>query len=244
MSGKIIVVTGAKGLIGQAITSFIRSKGNRVIEADIQTETDLANDQYKLDITSEVSINDCLKAIIDSHGRIDGWVNSAYPRTPDWGNFAEEVPFESWRKNIDMHLNGYYLCCQKVLIQMALQKSGSVVNLSSIYGVQAPDFTLYEGTGIKTSPVAYAAIKGGIINLTKYFASYYGKVNVRVNCVSPGGILDKQDERFIKKYNEKVPMQRLGTPQDVAPSVWFLLSDDAAYITGHNLVIDGGWTIV
>lgn len=126
---------------------------------------------------------------------------------------------------------------------MATQNHGAIVNIASIYGVVGNDFTLYEEYG-GTSPAAYSAIKGGLINFTRYLASYYGKRGIRVNCVSPGGIFDHQHTSFISKYEAKVPMGRLGNPDDIAPAVSFLLSDEAKYITGHNLIVDGGWTII
>ena len=122
-------------------------------------------------------------------------------------------------------------------------KERFVINITSIYGVVGNDFTVYEGTG-GTSPAAYSAIKGGLINFTRYLASYFGKYNIRANCVSPGGIFNHQNEIFVKNYEKKVPMQRMGTPEDIAPSVAFLLSEDAKYITGQNLIIDGGWTAI
>ena len=126
---------------------------------------------------------------------------------------------------------------------MAVQNSGAIVNIASIYGVVGNDFTLYEEYG-GTSPAAYSAIKGGIINFTRYLASYYGKKGIRINCVSPGGIFDHQNPSFVARYEAKVPMGRLGNPDDIAPSVSFLLSDEAKYITGQNLIVDGGWTCI
>jgi NAD(P)-dependent dehydrogenase (short-subunit alcohol dehydrogenase family) len=126
---------------------------------------------------------------------------------------------------------------------MKVQQFGSIVNLSSIYGTVGPDFTIYEGTNM-TMPAAYSAIKGGIVNFSRYLASYYGPYGIRVNCVSPGGILDQQDELFVKQYEKKVPMRRMGLPEDIAPSISFLLSDETKYITGQNLIIDGGWTSI
>jgi NAD(P)-dependent dehydrogenase (short-subunit alcohol dehydrogenase family) len=126
---------------------------------------------------------------------------------------------------------------------MESQKEGAIVNISSIYGVVGNDFTLYEEYG-GTSPAAYSAIKGGIVNFTRYLASYYGRKNIRINCISPGGIFDNQPESFVKRYENKVPMGRMGTPKDIAPAVSFLLSDESNYITGHNLLVDGGWTCI
>jgi NAD(P)-dependent dehydrogenase (short-subunit alcohol dehydrogenase family) len=126
---------------------------------------------------------------------------------------------------------------------MIKQKNGSIVNLASIYGIVGPDFTVYEGTEM-TMPAAYSAIKGGIVNFTRYLASYLGPNNIRINCVSPGGILDNQDIIFVENYNKKVPMKRMGLPNDISPIIAFLLSDDASYITGQNIAIDGGWTSI
>lgn len=243
LTDKIIIVTGGSGLIGKEIVSDINSKGGYAINADIIVETNLKNGTVQMDITDDQSIIAGINHIMNMFGRIDGFVNNAYPRTKDWGTKFEEIDPASWRTNIDMQLNGYFICCQKVLKIMASQGHGSIVNIASIYGVVGNDFTLYEDYG-GTSPAAYSAIKGGIINFTRYLASYYGKKGIRINCVSPGGILDKQHPSFIEKYEKKVPIGRMGTPEDIAPSVSFLLSEDARYITGHNLIVDGGWTCI
>lgn len=244
LSNKIIVVTGGSGLLGNTFIEAIRKAGGIAINADISVSTDIENNNtHYCDITLEESIDSMIENIISVYGIIDGWVNNAYPRTSDWGNKPEDVKLESWKKNIDMHLTGYYLCCQKILALMKKQAFGSVINMSSIYGVVGPDFTVYEGTEI-INPIGYSAIKGGVVNLTRYLAAYYGQYNIRVNCISPGGIFDNQNPIFVDNYNKKVPLKRMGTPNDIAPSVVFLLSDDASYITGHNLMIDGGWTAV
>ena len=126
---------------------------------------------------------------------------------------------------------------------MAAKKNGTIVNIGSIYGTVGPDFNVYNNTEL-TMPAAYSAIKGGVINFTRYLSSYYGKNNIRVNCVSPGGIFNNQPVEFVKNYENKVPMQRMGKPEDISPAVSFLLSDDSSYITGQNLIIDGGWTSI
>ena len=124
---------------------------------------------------------------------------------------------------------------------MKQQGGGTIINLASIYGGVAPDFSMYEGTEM-TMPAAYSAIKGGIIALTKYIATYYARYQVRANVISPGGIFDNQQQAFVEKYSEKTPLGRMGTPFDVAGAVVFLASDASSYITGQNLIIDGGWT--
>ena len=239
---KVIVITGASGLLGKKIVASLKNRDAKVISTDINFDNQL-DDDFILDITDENSIKSVVTDIVKKYGRIDGWVNNAYPRTKDWGEKLEDIPFESWRKNVDMHLNGYYLCCQVVLEHMKQQQFGSLVNMSSIYGMVALDFSIYEGTTM-TMPAAYSAIKGGINNLSRYLASYYGHCNVRVNIVSPGGIFDNQPDAFVNKYNKKVPLKRMGQPHDIMGPIHFLLSDDSSYITGHNLVVDGGLTIV
>jgi NAD(P)-dependent dehydrogenase (short-subunit alcohol dehydrogenase family) len=243
LKNKVIVVTGGAGLLGRHISMAAAEKGAIVIKADISGENDWNSGVIHMDITSEQSVKESIAAILDKYGRIDGWVNNAYPRTKDWGNKLEDVQFESWQRNIDMHLNGYFLCSKYALEAMRIQKAGALVNMSSIYGVVGPDFSVYEGTKM-TMPVAYAAIKGGLVNLTRYLSAYYGPDNIRVNCVSPGGIFDHQPESFVKRYEAKVPLRRMGTPDDISPAVCFLLSDESRYITGHNLVVDGGWTAI
>jgi len=243
LKDKIIVITGGAGLLGKSITAAAVRDGATVISADIFPAHDLDNNKLHMDITDEQSVKEGIAVLLEKYGRIDGWVNNAYPRTKDWGKKLEDLPFESWQKNVDMHLNGYFLCCKYILETMKTQQAGVVINMSSIYGMVGPDFSVYEGTSM-TMPVAYSAIKGGLINLTRYLAAYYGPQGVRVNCVSPGGIFDHQPESFVTRYEAKVPLRRMGTPDDIAQGVCFLLSENASYITGHNLVIDGGWTAI
>lgn len=246
LKDKIIIVSGGSGLIGRAIVSDIKSRGGIAINADIAVETDLSESMtVKCNVTCDESIQECIDSVYNYFGRIDGLVNSAYPRTSDRRSRFEEMKPESWRMNVDWQMNSYFVFCQKALIKMKRQGFGAVVNIGSIYGVVGNDFTLYEAYGGTSSP-SYSAIKGGIINLTRFMASYFGPQQIRVNCVSPGGIKDEKNQHpsFIERYEAKVPMRRLGNPEDIAPAVSFLLSDDARYITGQNLLVDGGWTSI
>lgn len=243
LTGKTIIVTGGSGLLGASFLSAIRKAGGRGINADISAQDDLAGDEWQLDITDEASVDRCLEQLRSAGLTIDGWVNNAYPRTKDWGARFEDIPLASWRSNVDMHLNGYFLCCQRVLEVMRGQGSGSLVNLGSIYGVLGPDFSVYEGTQM-TMPAGYAAIKGGLTNLGRYLAAYYGPHGVRVNTLSPGGIFDHQPASFVAAYERKLPLRRMGTPEDIAPPLVFLLSEDSRYVTGQNLLVDGGWSAI
>jgi NAD(P)-dependent dehydrogenase (short-subunit alcohol dehydrogenase family) len=242
IKNKVIVVTGSSGLLGQHIVESLRKEGAIVLEADIHFK-EKTSFCFDIDITSEEAVKEAMKKVLDIYGKIDGWVNNAYPRTKDWGNKLEHIPIESWRKNVDMHMNGYFICSRIAMEQMKMQQFGSLINMSSIYGLVAPDFTVYDGTEM-TMPAAYAAIKGGLVNLTRYLAAYYGPFQVRANCISPGGIFDHQPESFLKNYCHKVPMKRMGSPKDISPAVHYLLSDESSYVTGQNILVDGGWSII
>ncbi|WP_295127401.1 oxidoreductase [uncultured Chitinophaga sp.] len=243
LNDKVVLVTGGNGLLGRAIAERLQLDGAIVLNADIAVTTTADLSNIYCDITSEASVSQMLEQIVGKYGRIDAVVNNAYPRTKDWGTKFEQIPFASWQKNIDLQLNSYFLVSQQALHYMKSAKSGAIVNMSSIYGVVGPDFSVYNGTEM-TMPAAYSAIKGALVNLTRYMASYFGPYNIRVNCVSPGGVFDHQPDSFVSNYEAKVPLRRMALPADIAPAVSFLLSGDASYITGQNLLIDGGWTCI
>jgi NAD(P)-dependent dehydrogenase (short-subunit alcohol dehydrogenase family) len=243
LENKVILVTGGNGLIGKAIVEDIKMKGGIAISADINVNTDLENERIKCDITSFESMENALGNVIQYYGRIDGLVNNAYPRTEDWGTDFLDMSEINLKTNVDWQMNSYILFCQLAIKAMLAQGSGSIVNIASIYGVVGNDFTIYEDTSMKV-PATYSAIKGGIINISRFLASRFGKDGIRVNVVSPGGIFDNQPAPFVHAYEKKVPLKRMGKPKDIAPAVSFLLSDEAQYITGHNLIVDGGWTSI
>ncbi len=247
LDNKTALVIGGAGLIGREIVKGLRDFGATVYLTDVTRDkaADLIDDSavryLALDVTSADSIAAAIKTMISLSGRIDIMVNSAYPRTPDWGLKFEKIAFDSWRTNVDSQLGGYFLCCQAVAEQMKKQGGGSIINLGSIYGVTAPDFSIYEGTEM-TMPAAYAVVKGGGIALTNYLATYYAKHKVRANTVSPGGIFDNQPPSFVEKYSRKTPLGRMGSPEEIVGAIVFLASDAASYVTGQNLMVDGGWT--
>jgi NAD(P)-dependent dehydrogenase (short-subunit alcohol dehydrogenase family) len=248
LKGKTAVVTGGAGLIGKTVCLGLAEAGAKVYIADINVETGkkikIKNKNLEfiyLDITKLKSIKECIKTILKKHNKIDIWINLAYPRTKDWSDKFEDIKYESWKKNIDMHLNGYFLCCQQIAEHMKRKKKGCIINFGSTYGVVAPNFSIYVKN--QTMPAAYSAIKGGILNLTKYLATYYSKYNIRVNAICPGGIFDNQTEKFVKNYSKKTPLGRMGKPEEIVGPVVFLASDAASYVTGHILMVDGGWTI-
>lgn len=243
MDKKNVIVTGGSGLLGKAIIEKLIKEGYRVFNLDLKEPHFDSDSQFiKCDLTSTEEIDQLVGRFKSQNLFIHGLVNNAYPRTSDWGASFEDIPIQSWRKNVDMQLNAVFYLTQQ-LIPLLKEAKGSIINIGSIYGVVGNDLSVYEGTNI-VPPAAYSAIKGGITNFTRYLAALYGEFQIRVNTVSPGGIFDHQPEEFVKAYSKKVPLKRMGSPDDISGPVNFLLSDDAKYITGHNLLVDGGWTAI
>lgn len=254
LNNKTAFVTGGVGLLGREVTCSLAEAGAQTIILDInqqkgeeyakQLAKEGLNVEFKLfDTTDLKKVDSLIDNLKTEFGKIDIWVNTAYPRTEDWGSKVEDIPLESWQKNVDMHLNSYSWISRKVCLVMKDQGSGSLINFGSIYGVVGNNPTVYEGTNM-TGPMAYSAIKGGIINLGRYLASYFGEFNVRINTVCPGGVFDNQNEAFVKNYRENTPLKRMGLPEEIASVVLFLASDAASYITGIALMVDGGWTAI
>jgi NAD(P)-dependent dehydrogenase (short-subunit alcohol dehydrogenase family) len=243
LADKVIIVTGGNGLLGREIVTNLSAEGAICISVDINHQTSEDFRTYKCDITVPAQIDTCIKDILKKYTKIDGLVNNAYPRTSDWGKKFEDIELTSWQLNVDMQLNSTFYLIQQVSKNMVNNKSGSIVNMASIYGIVGPDFSVYDGTSL-TMPAAYSAIKGAIVNFTRYLSSCLGPYNVRVNSISPGGVFDNQPSTFVNNYKNKVPMRRMGKPEDIAPLVCFLMSHGSSYITGQNIAIDGGWTAI
>ena len=243
LENKIILVTGGSGLLGKSFIQDINKKGGIAINLDINNINDIDNNTLNLDVTCDKSIKESLDLIMSKYSRIDGLVNNAYPRTVDWGNKFEDIKTKSFSDNVDMQLSRVFAISKPVLDIMKKQKSGSLVHIASIYGIVGNDFGVYENTEL-TSPAAYSAIKGGLINFSRYLASYFGKYNLRSNCVSPGGVFNNQNKTFVGQYSQKVPLKRMANPNDISPTVSFLLSSESNYITGQNIAVDGGWTAI
>ena len=243
LKDKIIIVTGGSGLLGKAIIERLTLEGAFCINFEIIHETNDDLSHVHCDITNSESVDKALALVFSKYSKVDGLVNNAYPKTKDWGNIFEYIELNSWKQNVDWQLNSYFYITQKVASQMSNQKSGSIINMASIYGVVGPNFPIYNDTSM-TMPAAYSAIKGALVSFTRYLASYLGPKLIRVNAVSPGGIFDNQNEVFVENYCNTVPMGRLGVPEDISPTVAFLLSDDSKYITGQNIIVDGGWTAI
>jgi len=256
LDGKSIVITGGAGLIGKGFAEAVANSGGTVVIADIddvageKARQDIATtagaDRVRfinVDITSEESLRDMIELVTREHGGIDALVNNAYPRNANYGRDFEDVTYRDFCENVNLHLGGYFLASQQVARHMVERKSGVIINIASIYGFMAPRFELYAEANF-TSPVEYSAIKGGLLSLTKYLASYLGQHGIRVNAISPGGVYNQQAESFVKQYARKTVIgHRMAELGDLTGALVFLLSDASKYITGQNIVVDGGWSI-
>jgi len=253
LSGKRIIVVGAGGRIGQEIVGAALEAGARVSAVD-HSATALASLQGRFgdraefhaqagDITSLTSVSEVLLTASQRFGGVDGSVNAAYPRNANYGRAFLDVTYEDFCANVSAHLGGYFLFMQQCA-RYAIERNipFSLVNFSSIYGVVAPRFEIYAGTTM-TMPVEYAAIKSGLQHLTRYATVYARGTAFRANCVSPGGILEGQDPRFLERYSHHCQRKGMLEPEDVIPTVLFLLSDASAYIAGQNIIVDDGFTL-
>ncbi len=247
LKDKVIIVTGGNGLLGQEFIKEIISNNGIAIVADIEkknVEVNEKKDFFNLDITSKNSINTMIDVISKKYGKIDAIVNNAYPRNKNYGRKFEDVSYDDFCENINLHLGGYFLTCQQIGNFFIKQSYGNIINISSIYGVIAPRFDVYEGTKKEmTMPVEYAAIKSSLIHLTKYLAKYYKHKNIRSNSISPGGIYNNQDEVFVKNYNKYSLSKGMLDKKDISGALIFLLSEKSKFINGQNIVVDDGWSL-
>lgn len=252
LKGKRILVVGAAGLLGCEIVRSVIQEGGKVVAADVSAGAldslsaaagAGAFDSVKIDITNKDSILKAIEFCGSSMGGLDGAVNTAYPRNKNYGRKVFDVTYEDFAENLGLHLGGYFTFMQQCAAYAQEQgEPFSLVSMSSIYGVMAPRFGVYEGSNM-TMPVEYAAIKSGLLHLNKYFASYMKGSGFRANSVSPGGLLDGQDERFLEKYSSHCMGKGMLDPFDITGAVNFLLSDNSRYMAGQNLVVDDGFSV-
>jgi NAD(P)-dependent dehydrogenase (short-subunit alcohol dehydrogenase family) len=255
LAGKVVIVTGGAGLLGQAFVTAIAQNGGTAVIADIDAgrgaevaaqlcvKTGTQRVTFaKVDITDRASIEELINSVASQHGRIDAVVNNAYPRNKNYGRKFEDVEYADFCQNMNMHLGGYFLVSQAFAKHFCAVGEGNIVTVSSIYGVIAPRFDIYEGT-VMTMPVEYAVIKSALLHLSQYMMRYFKGSGIRFNCVSPGGIFDHQPEAFLKAYKTYAQNKGMLDPADLTGALVFLLSDDSKYINGQNLIVDDGWSV-
>jgi 2-deoxy-D-gluconate 3-dehydrogenase len=262
LSGKVALVTGGAGLLGKQFCKTLAEAGSVVYMADqtdvlstVVNEFDPSiNSKIKsivLDVTDPDSAQSVVSQIVSAEGRLDVLVNSAaldpkvdpsHPKLNE--NKFEDYPLQMWQSGLDVNLTGPFLVSQAVSRQMVTQGSGSIINLCSTYGLVGPDQRIYDQPGKPKTfkPVFYSVTKAGILGLTKYLAAYYAGTNIRVNALSPGGVENDHEEYFVKNYSSRAIMGRMAKLDEMNGAILFLASDASSYMTGSNLVVDGGWT--
>ncbi len=260
LKNKIIIVFGGSGILGKEFTKALVQHNATVISCDLNIlDKDLQIDgvDYRtLDVSNEDDLIAFKDEVIAKHNRIDVIINSLTAKYNDFYLPFDQVSTEGWEVGLKGNLTLPFMICKTFINQLCKQKSGSIINISSVYGLVGNDQSIYEGSNlheiyVKDSPDikqiyshgVYNAAKGGLNNFTRYLASYYGKFNIRVNTISPGGIeYPSENETFLKKYGAKTPLGRKAKKEEINGAVIFLASDASSYVTGHNLVVDGGFT--
>ena len=267
LSGKTALVIGGRGYLGQRFCAVLRDAGATVFSADLPKQSTAAKKagksadikgvhQKDIDVRDEESVKSLIQEIKKETGKIDVLVYGATAKLKDFFSPFTECSLEGWKTVLSAELDGAFLVTQQVGKLMEKQKSGSVIFLSSIYGIVGNDQRIYEGSNLADlyanntemkgkifSHGAYNTAKGGIIAFTRYLAAYWGHLGIRVNCISPGGMWHPgENEEFVRKYSQKVPMGRKGKVEELDGALLYLASDASGYVTGHNLVVDGGWT--
>jgi NAD(P)-dependent dehydrogenase (short-subunit alcohol dehydrogenase family) len=265
LTDKVAVVTGGAGLLGKEFCRTLAEAGASVVLVDLKSEytdqaaSDLTAAGYRVrvmsaDITKPDSVNAFVDSIVKEFGRLDILVNSAGldPKfDPDAlakgitpGRF-EDYPLDKWNEALNVNLTGMFLVTQACVKPMLNNgKKGSIINICSTYGLNGPDQRIYMKDGKRTAfkPVYYTVTKAGVMGFTKYLAAYYMDTEIRVNALTPGGVYNNHDETFVKNYSAKTILGRMARKDEMNGALLFLASDASSYMTGNNVVVDGGWT--
>jgi NAD(P)-dependent dehydrogenase (short-subunit alcohol dehydrogenase family) len=271
LKNKVVLVVGGRGYLGRDFCYSLSSQGAIVISLDMKeasaaslnakaTKKMIDVEQVDIDVTNPDSVKSVIKGVVKKHSKIDVVVYSVSAKPDDFYLPYTECQLDGWHKVIHAELDGAFLVTKEVGKVMEQQKGGSIILLSSIYGVVGNDQRIYKGSNLDDvylknnkkgaildkniySHAVYPVVKGGLISLARYLAAYWGDKNIRVNCISPGGVSHEgENEAFVKKYSYRVPLGRKAEKEEISGAVVFLSSDEASYINGQNIIIDGGWT--
>lgn len=259
VKGKIVVVTGGAGLLGQVFCQAFADSGAQVAVVDIDqtaaksVAAEIAKKSgqnvygFGCDITSPDSVALMVEDVVGNLGRIDVLVNNAASKGSSLDDFFkpfEEYSLRTWREVMSVNIDGLFLVAQAIGKQMKVQGGGSIIQTSSIYGVVAPDQRIYEGSEYNgmaiNTPAVYSASKAAVIGLTSYLSTYWADSGIRVNSLTPGGISSGQNKTFDDKYSNRVPLGRMGQASELTGALIYLASDASSYVTGQNLIVDGG----
>jgi NAD(P)-dependent dehydrogenase (short-subunit alcohol dehydrogenase family) len=260
LKNKVAIVTGGLGLIGKNHCIALAEAGANVVVCDLdeakckEFASTLPTKSFGVgvDITNKSSVENLRDKTLNEFARIDILVNNAAindmfenPQAAAEQSMFENYPLEMWQKSLDVNVTGAFLCSQVIGTEMAKAGKGSIINVASTYGLVGPDQSIYkkpDGSQSFYKSPAYPATKGAIVNFTRFLATYWGNKGVRVNTLTPGGVENNQEEYFINNYAAKTPLVRMALPTDYKGAIVFLASDASSYMTGANLVVDGGWT--
>lgn len=262
VSGRVVIITGGAGLLGRQYVECLSLAGAHAViaDADLEAAKSISRNvkgqavlPIQTDVANQLSVRAMISCVLDKYGRIDGLVNNAaldpkfdVEHAREHANAFEDFPLELWNRGLGVNLTGVFLCCQAVSSAMRSQRQGVIVNVSSTYGMVGPDQRLYsksESTVPKFfKPVVYSATKSAVLGLTKYLATYWAASGIRVNSLTPGGVFNNHDDEFVLRYSWRTPMGRMASKEEFCGAILFLLSDASSYMTGANLVVDGGWT--
>ena len=262
LKNKVILISGATGLIGNNLIEEYLDYGAEVYGVDIDKQK--INLQLKklkkifpkskisllkCDITKENEVKKVVKHILNKSKRIDTLVNNAASKTKNLKNFFnsfENYNISDWKKIMDVNINGAFLLSREVSRAMIKKKSGNIISIASIQGVVGNDKSIYKNSKFKgvqmSTPAVYSTSKSALIGLTRYLATYLGEFNIRSNSISPGGIKGGQNKRFNQNYSKKVPLKRMGEVNEIVQCAMFLSSNKSSYISGQNIIVDGGYT--
>ncbi len=259
--GKTAVVTGAAGLLGRHHCRAMVEAGARVVVTDLDQGAcdsiarELGDSALGIaaDVSDLRSVRELSAEVLSRAGRLDVLVNNAAiddkfespASTLECSRF-ENYPLEKWKRSLDVNITGVFLCCQVLGTAMAETGRGSIINVASTYGVVAPDHSLYrnpEGDQRFFKSASYPTTKGAVLAFTRFLAAYWGQAGIRINALSPGGVENDQEDFFVREYARRTPLKRMATPEDFTGALVFLASDASAYVTGANLLVDGGFTI-
>jgi len=253
LQDKVVLITGACGLIGRAFCEAAAQFGAHIVLADtplgapVEKARELESKHNRpmlgveIDVADKGSVLLALEVVLGKFGKIDGLVNGHQNKTHSFFEKFEEYTEDNWDAVVNTNLKGTFLTCQIIGSWMADNGGGSIVNIASTYSVVAPNQNLYKGTEMGC-PAAYSASKGGVMALSQYLATYWASRKVRVNEITPHGVWNHHEEGFEENFAQFTPMERMSYNHEVAPALVYLLSDASSYVTGHNMLVEGGWT--
>ena len=252
LKGKKIVILGGAGKLGLNFAKTLKKAGAKVILGDVKkTNNNFSTFEY-CNVSEETSIKNFFNKIIKKEKKINTLIYNVYSKPKDYYRKFENYDISVWKNVVDVNLTGAYIA-SKVLVNHFKKKKikGNIILLSSTYGLVGPDLSIYKGLSKKniyggkymlTTPAVYSTTKSGLLGLSKYISTSFGKYNIRSNILSPGGVFDNQEKRFVKQYSKKVPLGRMAQWKDYNGAILYLCSDASNYMTGNNLIVDGGWT--